>query len=295
MPSMAVLDLFGAKDVVAIALGDWWRLITPMFIHIGLLHFAFNSYALFVIGPQIEAVFGARWFLLIYILAGVFGNVCSALYSISISAGASGAIVGLLGSGLFLEQSIRRRVENRTGHRPRAGAYLINTLMMVGLGVLIPNIDNAAHFGGLFAGYIAAAGILRIRANQIFAPNPSLGMSALVFVAVLGVLGSMNASRPEWVGQRFLKSLAETNDVGERLYLSTRAIDLRYEVREFRYVQAESLILLGEMIDGVRLLLSIPRLHDFESRIDSLTQTLESTGRQRDSRIISAAVAKHGV
>src|SRR5213075_3591231 len=82
------LMAFGVKDNAEIMRGQWWRFITPMFIHIGMLHLIFNSYALWIVGPQVEKLYGAARFVILYVLTGVAGVCGSYLYHPqSISAG----------------------------------------------------------------------------------------------------------------------------------------------------------------------------------------------------------------
>jgi rhomboid protease GluP len=92
------LRAFGVKDNAAIANGEWWRFITPIFIHIGMLHLFFNSYALWIVGPQVEKLYGPARFVILYVLTGIAGVYASYYYHPqTISAGASGAIFGLFG------------------------------------------------------------------------------------------------------------------------------------------------------------------------------------------------------
>jgi rhomboid protease GluP len=98
IPAGNLLLNLGAKRTDLILAGQVWRLVTPIFLHIGLLHLAFNSYAIYVIGPQIECFFGPYRFLSIYILSGIYGVLMSFALSPAPSAGASGAIFGLIGT-----------------------------------------------------------------------------------------------------------------------------------------------------------------------------------------------------
>src|SRR5690606_19573416 len=123
LPDEDVLIRYGAKSTYHLIHGEFWRLFTPMFVHVGLIHFALNSLALFYIGTHIERVVGPRWFLTIYLLSGVTGGIASALFMFGLSAGASGAIFGLLGVGFVFERLIYRRVHQSTGRRLRRGPY----------------------------------------------------------------------------------------------------------------------------------------------------------------------------
>ena len=97
-----LLILFGAKYNPLILEGEWWRLITPMFLHIGLIHLVMNSFALYYLGTAVERIYGRYRFLFIYLFAGFAGTLASFLFSPdSISAGASGGIFGLFGALLF--------------------------------------------------------------------------------------------------------------------------------------------------------------------------------------------------
>src|SRR5947199_9592695 len=96
--SAPTLMAFGVKSNAEIAKGQWWRFVTPIFIHIGLLHLFFNSYALWIVGPQVEKLYGGGRFVVLYVLTGVAGVYGSyAYHPNTISAGASGAIFGLFG------------------------------------------------------------------------------------------------------------------------------------------------------------------------------------------------------
>ncbi|KLU58947.1 rhomboid protease GluP [Peptococcaceae bacterium CEB3] len=149
---MAVLVAFGAKVDDLIREGQIWRLLTANFIHIGFFHLAFNLYALWVIGPFAEKLFGHWVYLLIYLLSGIGGNLSSYLFSPAVSAGASAAIFGLLGALLFY--SWRRPQLWRSG-------LGINLIVIIAvnliLGVIQPEIDNFAHLGGLVSGLVLAA------------------------------------------------------------------------------------------------------------------------------------------
>jgi len=95
--SNGVLDDFGALVPALVRQGQWWRLVTFNFLHIGLMHLMFNSSALFSIGPQVEGIFGSQKFVFAYLGTGTFSAFASFLLLPQNSAGASGAIFGLIG------------------------------------------------------------------------------------------------------------------------------------------------------------------------------------------------------
>ncbi len=146
----ALLDL-GAMFGPLIADGQYWRLFTAIFLHIGLLHMVLNSLALFIFGRIVEAVFGPTRFAAIYIAAGLGGSVTSYLFnSIALAAGASGAIFGVLGAltaFFFVQRNVMGEMAKRN---------LLSLLALAGInlvfGLMFPGIDNWAHLGGFVFG-----------------------------------------------------------------------------------------------------------------------------------------------
>lgn len=96
-----VLLNFGAKFNPLILEGEWWRFITPMFLHIGLLHLVMNSLALYYLGIAVEQIYGRLRFIWIYLFSGFTGSLLSFLLTPNLAAGASGAIFGLFGALLY--------------------------------------------------------------------------------------------------------------------------------------------------------------------------------------------------
>ena len=147
-----VLLQFGAMFGPLIAAGEYWRLFTAMFLHVGVLHLAFNGFGLFIFGRMVEGIYGPIRFAIIYVLAGLFGSVASYLLnSIAIGAGASGAIFGVLGAlaAFFLA---RREELGEAGRQNLMGLLVIAGINLV-FGFSQPGIDNWAHMGGLAAGF----------------------------------------------------------------------------------------------------------------------------------------------
>ncbi|MFC4101785.1 rhomboid family intramembrane serine protease [Paenibacillus xanthanilyticus] len=148
----ATLIQFGAKYAPLIDEGEYWRLVTPMFLHIGGLHLWFNTVSLLSLGGRIERVLGSGTFFLLYMTAGIVGNLSSYWFSPSISAGASGAIFGLMGALLYLTVK-----EPDTWGEMMGFSIYSGLVMNVILGFVVPGIDNYAHFGGLVGGYLFMA------------------------------------------------------------------------------------------------------------------------------------------
>ncbi len=146
-----VLIKFGAMYGPLLAQGQYWRLITPIFLHVGVMHLAFNSYALYQLGSVAETVYGGKRFLMVYFVAGATGSVFSFLFTRSVSAGASGAIFGLLGALVYFG-----RKEPGFFRRGFTGNLIAIIMINLFIGFTYPGIDNFAHIGGLIGGYISA-------------------------------------------------------------------------------------------------------------------------------------------
>jgi rhomboid protease GluP len=145
------LLIWGAKDNAAIFVGgQYYRFLTAMFLHGGLAHLFFNSFALYSLGFETERLFGAQRFLAIYMLAGLGGGVASYALNPNPSVGASGAIFGLIGA-LIAFYLVARRVLGGIA-RQQLGSLIFITLINLALGFTTPYIDNNAHIGGLLTG-----------------------------------------------------------------------------------------------------------------------------------------------
>jgi rhomboid protease GluP len=150
------LVLFGAKENHAIVQGEYWRLLTPLFLHIGLIHLLFNQFALSIFGRELERLFGTVRFAVIYFVAGMFGSLASFLFNPVVSAGASGAIFGIIGAQAVFFLRNREMLGEVGNQQFRSLMMLI--LINLALGFTIPGIDNYGHIGGLVAG--GALGLL---------------------------------------------------------------------------------------------------------------------------------------
>lgn len=147
-----VLLTFGAMYAPFIANGDYWRLFTAMFLHIGILHLVVNSVGLLIFGRQVEQIYGSVRFTIIYVLAGLSGSVVSFLLSgIAVGAGASGAIFGVL-AALAAFLVARRNVLGDYGRQSLTGLLMLVAFNLV-FGFIQPGIDNWAHMGGFVGGF----------------------------------------------------------------------------------------------------------------------------------------------
>jgi rhomboid protease GluP len=154
----SALIAFGAKTNELLQGGDWFRLITPIFIHAGIWHLMLNSYALWMVGTQVEKLYGSARFLLIYLLAGV-GGVAGSYFGQEImprfydapSVGASGSIFGLFGVLAIFGFRYRRELPPAIRRAITTGVLPVIVINLF-IGFSVPFIDNSAHIGGLFTG-----------------------------------------------------------------------------------------------------------------------------------------------
>jgi membrane associated rhomboid family serine protease len=153
----------------AIANGQWWRLVSAAFLHGGILHLAFNMYALYWLGPQLEQLLGHVRFASIYMLSAIGGNVVSYYFSdiATVSVGASGAIFGLMTATIVIGRELRADV-----------SQLMTLLVLnVVIGFASAGIDWRAHLGGAIVG--AATGYLQTHSGKNLRFS---GMTAIVVI-----------------------------------------------------------------------------------------------------------------
>ncbi|OOP75125.1 rhomboid family intramembrane serine protease [Clostridium beijerinckii] len=144
----SVLVTFGAKYNALINNGEVWRLLTCAFLHSSIIHIAFNMYSLYIVGPQIQQIYGAKKYLVIYITSCITASILSYLASpYTISVGASGGIFGLLGALLAFAIMERHRLQKKY-----ISSLLQIILINLFIGLSVKNIDNYAHIGGLIGG-----------------------------------------------------------------------------------------------------------------------------------------------
>jgi rhomboid protease GluP len=151
-PQGQALESFLALDKEAVMNAELWRLVTVALVHDGPFHLLFNMYALYIAGPLVEALYGRFWFVAFYVLSAVGGSIASYIFFPTTSVGASGAIFGLFGL-VFMASFIHRPALGRQA-RALTGqiGMLIVLNLVIGFGIGIGRIDNAAHVGGLIAG-----------------------------------------------------------------------------------------------------------------------------------------------
>jgi membrane associated rhomboid family serine protease len=166
-----------------VAQGDWWRLVTAMFLHASLLHIAFNMLALWWVGAPLEQQIGRGRFLLLYFVSGLAGSA-GALFQAPLSptVGASGAIFGLFGAILVLE---------RQGSYVLGGSVLGLIIFNLAISFYAAGISWGGHIGGLIGGMLCMLALTRFgRGHGAYG---RLGLEGVAGVVVVGVLSVVAA------------------------------------------------------------------------------------------------------
>ncbi|MGD1157234.1 MAG: rhomboid family intramembrane serine protease [Terriglobia bacterium] len=182
-----VLLDFGASYGPYLRRGEYWRLVMPMFLHIGWLHLLVNSYALYILGPILEHVYGYGRYAAIYVATGIGSALLSMTISNNIAAGASGAIFGVAGAMLVTGYLHRDVIPLRWG-RAFGRGMIPFIVVNLAFGFSVRGIDNWGHLGGLASGVLLALAIAPPGHNLLpgeIAEPPSQAIVALPLAVVL--------------------------------------------------------------------------------------------------------------
>jgi len=258
-----VMVHFGANFGPLTLSGQWWRLLTYMFLHGGLMHIAFNMWCLWDLGALCESLYGRWTFAAIYFTTGIAGGLASVGWNPGVlTVGASGAIFGLAGaliSSFYLGEFSVPRIAIQ--------GILRSLLFFVGFNVLfgtfVPGIDNACHAGGLVSGLIAGALIARL------APQPDKLLRRIgVVLFMLLIVGGSAVGIYRWRGSgiRFGSAM----DAGRNV---DRIIgDLQKKVRQSpqdasaRYNLAHAYFAKGQFSEGANELKRVVDLQPQNTR-----------------------------
>ena len=180
VPTRTLVDM-GAMYAPYVQAGELWRLVTPMFLHMDLMHLGFNMVALYSVGEVLERVLGRGSFLLLYFVAGITGNAVSYAADVvlagapSVSAGASTSVFGL-----FVAVALLGLLHK--GNRRMFAEYSKGMLGVIGVNVaytlLVPSVSVSGHLGGALGGLLA---MLMLPAKSLRVPN-----AARIAVAAVG-------------------------------------------------------------------------------------------------------------
>jgi membrane associated rhomboid family serine protease len=189
-------------DPDAVAAGELYRLVSVTLVHGGFLHLFLNLYALWVVGPIVESIWGRPLFLLFYVLTAIGASTTSFLVTHALAVGASGAIFGLVGVILAGTRAHNPALDRRArGIVPQLGMFVVINLAFGFLAQSATglNIDNAAHVGGLIAGlwlgFVVPPGkVPNLRAAvQHPRGQPAMRSPLLIAAGVIGYLGVVSA------------------------------------------------------------------------------------------------------
>ncbi|MFZ5967992.1 MAG: rhomboid family intramembrane serine protease [Bacillota bacterium] len=261
---------FGAKYNPLVAAGEYYRLFTSMFIHIGLPHLLLNSYALTMLGKDIEAIYGSKKFIFIYIIAGLFGSLGSFLFSTAVSAGASGAILGLMGAYLYF--GIRRPII----FSARYGLNLVSLLVInVAFGLANTNIDNYAHLGGLMGGFLISWAI-GLKNEKMFRPSAIRKSIIVVILLLLLLFTGVRIHQATWeyhLHEGF-QSLQEENLETARIHFE-KGLKINQQIPDLYFYLGYIYYLEGDQNMAIKYLEQALALNPDDSMAKELLETIK--------------------
>ncbi len=184
-PSVRDLIAWGANFGPLIRTGQWWRLVTSMVLHVGLLHLLFNMYAMHVFGRPLERLQGTWRLLAYFVFGGLAGSVASLWWRpLAVSAGASGGLFGMVGAMAAIYARFWRDLPElmRKGIR----SWLFTVLLYNAIFLLVPAIDGAAHVGGLVGGFLIGLALARSPRRAARPPAAALAAAAALLAVLMG-------------------------------------------------------------------------------------------------------------
>ena len=255
---------------------DWWRLVTSMFLHGGLVHLTVNMISLLFLGRVTHHRFGPGAFFASYFLSGIAGSLASIAFDPArVTVGASGAIFGLAGA-LFASTFTRNPDLLEANRKFRVELLKVLGFNLV-LGATVPGIDNAAHVGGIIGGTLAGAA-LAAGGNRDRRPTPRRvalvsAVSAIVLVAACGALTRWAAPAPGAYAETKGQVTSALQDMG-----MTERRTSRERERERGIGGQERLV--NEHPDSVPLILDLANSLALAGRVDSASGVLSAAAKR---------------
>jgi rhomboid protease GluP len=267
-PTVGSLVQWGANYGPLTTDGQWWRLLSATFIHIGVLHIAMNMYVLWGVGQFVERLVGRAGLVVLYLLSGLAGSLASTWWNpVVVSAGASGAVFGVYGALLGFLVRQRQAIPPKVLSRLRSGAVIFLGLNLM-LGFSIEGIDMAAHMGGLFSGFLCGLALShplrRDAARRRWLRNVATALvgGGLILVAILLLPKIPEDPRVAAANKQFLKEAQQL----ERRCLDTWAGgQQRHELKQINDADLATL-LEGKVLPCWRSLIKKLRLPDDPSQ-----------------------------
>lgn len=165
-------------DVVGVAQGQWYRMLTAAFLHGGIVHLAFNMYFLWIVGTAMETAIGRWRYLGLYLVTALAGSAGALFFSPNVpTVGASGALFGILGAAVVFE---------RQGYHVLGGQALGIAIINFAITFLIPNISFGGHLGGFVGGVLCGLALTRFgRGHATYGRLGAIGIAGMIAVAAL--------------------------------------------------------------------------------------------------------------
>jgi membrane associated rhomboid family serine protease len=197
IPNAAIEIAAGSNFGPLTTHGEWWRLITALFVHFGLIHLLFNMFALAAFGPLAERLLGIASFVFVYFVSGIAGNLASITLKPSIdTAGASGAIFGILGALLAVYWRNKRTLPFAVVRSERAAVLMFVFFALLG-GFLYKGVDNVSHIVGLITGLLLGLTLSNAKRDAgANTPNRLPALSTLLVAAAVLACGFWGAMHP---------------------------------------------------------------------------------------------------
>jgi rhomboid protease GluP len=237
---------WGANFGPATQDGQWWRLGSALFLHFGLIHIVMNLWALWDGGRLVERIYGHLRFALIYLVSGLSGNLLSLVIqgNDAVSGGASGAIFGIYGA-LLVYVWRERKLLDPHDFRWLFWAGSAFTCVSIGLGLIVPGIDNSAHIGGLLTGLLS--GTLLGRPVLGDKPWPWVQRSAAGLLWLAAIVGLLTHLPPP--SYRWSEEIAAREEIQAFLKRETRIQASWQDIIKQDRLNAESIQELAERIE----------------------------------------------
>lgn len=314
IPSQKALLFWGSSDAVELAKGHWWRLITGNFVHFGLIHLWLNCFALKIIGYEIEKLIGKKIFLFIYLITGVCALLASALLNVSTSAGASGAIFGLIGIGVVIEtiynyRFLRQEAYSRLGaknwlisfmkRRPFLSIAIINMIFALVVNLLTAlfgfriKVDNAAHTTGMISGMLIFYGFFLIaqKKRSLWSKTSGLLICLVVLISFIGF--SKLLLQSNYVKDHHISKAKQSKDLINSYYHYTQVLKLSPLDQKVLFRRGEILLLYGDLraaaIDFEKALILGHPIKDFQDLINKLIKL----NKKNEAQIIYLLLSKY--
>jgi rhomboid protease GluP len=234
-PKIEQLLMWGADYGPATFNGQWWRLLSCAFVHIGMLHLALNMWCLWSLGRLAERMFGNRTFLALYLFSGLGGSIASVWWNPNIvSAGASGAVFGVAG-GLIAFWQLGKSSIPRAVVKQNLGSVLTFAVYNLSYGFFNSGIDNAGHIGGLVTGLALGALLQKplTRTESSSRLRAALAYSGVSLALLLGI-GAVYKSNRLSIKMVKAHSAFEAGDFDQAIASYKQALEIKPDLAQAR-------------------------------------------------------------